>query len=440
MQMSFLQFLAALIIQAVVFSLVLGKYLESRGWKIYYYLIQAWRTKKGIKLIDRIAKSWPGFWRVYGKFGIILAFGFLGGLYVFRKRPVLQRIILSGLASSFILVPMLNLATTHFGIPREIMVVGSYLFGYTVAIGLFTIWAGLYTVSGMIAGQKVVAMAGPAIPGINIKGSPIQNIPWFAWLVFPILLFVHEFSHGFLARLGKIRLKSVGVILMGIVPMGAFVEPDEKQIEKAKPEYTLPLFAAGSTANYLTAFIAFLLLFVSVPVLFQQTGVSTLVQSYVGRPVVVSSINPDIPAGVEIVKINNFTIRTIQDIHNATNSIGPGNGVVIQTNNGTIKTKLNSKGLLGVYLSQGYKPGTPWYIWLLTDTLSFIYYTFFFNLVIGLMNLIPMLPLDGGLMMKEFLLKVFGVGEKLANRISIFISLLIGTSLLMAMLPVILQF
>ena len=67
----------------------------------------------------------------------------------------------------------------------------------------------------------------PIIPGIDI--------PLFAGIIsLAVLLVVHEFSHGLLARAAKVRLKSIGLLIFSIIPVGAFVEPDERQISKVK--------------------------------------------------------------------------------------------------------------------------------------------------------------------------------------------------------------
>jgi membrane-associated protease RseP (regulator of RpoE activity) len=73
------------------------------------------------------------------------------------------------------------------------------------------------------------------IPGIN----PVIPIVYgIVGLVVAII--VHEFAHGILTRVGKMKIKSLGLILL-VVPMGAFVEPDEEQISKADRKRRLVL-------------------------------------------------------------------------------------------------------------------------------------------------------------------------------------------------------
>ncbi len=440
MEIGFLTFLVVITVQGFAFSWLLKRFLESRGWKIYGP-VQMWKTKKGLHVLDDIAKKYPRFWAAYGNFGIILAFGFLGGLYVFRKRRFWKALVLSAVASLFILSPLISGSLTiHSRVLTPSMAPAylAYFTGYGISLAIVSLQSGVDTVAQMAQGKHVAAKAGPVIPGVNIKGSPFQNVPWYGWLVFPILLLVHEMSHGILARLRKIKVNSAGVLLMGLLPLGAFVEPDEKQLEKAKPEKTLPLFGAGSTANYLTAFSFFVLLFLFIHPIMDATGITQAYSHYLGNPTVVLSTNPDIPTGVRILDINGIKIQNVSDIHKITKRLGPGAVVNITTNKGVIHTKLNSNGMLGVYLSQDYE-NLPIGLSLLYHILNFLGLVVFFNYVVGLMNLLPILPLDGGLMFREFLAKVFKIDFKVSQWVTIGVSLVFGIGLLLNLAPLFVQ-
>ena len=75
------------------------------------------------------------------------------------------------------------------------------------------------------------------------------------------VLVVHEFGHGIISRVEGVRIKSIGVLLLAVLP-GAFVEPDEEDIEKSKRISKLRIFAAGSIFNLSLAAVALLLTFV----------------------------------------------------------------------------------------------------------------------------------------------------------------------------------
>ncbi|WP_292463932.1 site-2 protease family protein [Methanolobus sp.] len=130
------------------------------------------------------------------------------------------------------------------------------------------------------------------IPGVN------EFIP-LTWGIIALIvtLVVHEFSHAILCRVENIRVKSMG-ILLALVPIGGFAEPDEKELfgKEEEEEDNRPdpygdrrlgirihddepvkkkvasekmatrtqrsrILAAGVMANFVVALIAFSLLF-----------------------------------------------------------------------------------------------------------------------------------------------------------------------------------
>ncbi|WP_367883132.1 site-2 protease family protein [Thermococcus peptonophilus] len=83
---------------------------------------------------------------------------------------------------------------------------------------------------------------------------------------------VHELSHGIVARADKLPLKSVGLVLLAVIP-GAFVEPDEEELAKAPLRSRLRVYGAGSMANITTAIITALLITYAInPLLIPRGG------------------------------------------------------------------------------------------------------------------------------------------------------------------------
>ncbi len=82
-----------------------------------------------------------------------------------------------------------------------------------------------------------------AIPGIN----PVIPVGYglFALIV---ALVIHEGGHGVLARFAHLKVKSLGLLFL-IVPIGAFVEPDEEELQGATLREKLRMFAAGPGPN-----------------------------------------------------------------------------------------------------------------------------------------------------------------------------------------------
>ncbi len=158
--------------------------------------IAMWRTKRLLGgFIDRVSRINPRFWKVYADVGIAL--GYMGMVYVF------------------------------------------YALAKTAAQTLQT--------KGQQAGGVQLV-----IPGVTI---PL----WYGLIGLVVVMVVHELSHGIVARADKLPLKSVGLVLLAVIP-GAFVEPDEEELAKAPLRSRLRVYGAGSMANITTAIITALII------------------------------------------------------------------------------------------------------------------------------------------------------------------------------------
>lgn len=85
------------------------------------------------------------------------------------------------------------------------------------------------------------------IPGVN----PFVPL-WYGLIALAITLVVHEGGHGILARANGMRVKSLG-LLIAVVPIGAFVEPDEDDLKASSRRKRLRVFSAGPGINLSTA-------------------------------------------------------------------------------------------------------------------------------------------------------------------------------------------
>ncbi|MFB6131063.1 MAG: site-2 protease family protein [Salinigranum sp.] len=97
------------------------------------------------------------------------------------------------------------------------------------------------------------------IPGVN-QFLPLSVAPE---IVFGLLvgLVVHEGGHGLLCRVEDIDIESLGLVFLTVVPVGAFVEPDEESQREADRGSRARMFAAGVTNNFAITVVAFALLF-----------------------------------------------------------------------------------------------------------------------------------------------------------------------------------
>ena len=102
---------------------------------------------------------------------------------------------------------------------------------------------------------------------------------------FAIAIAVHELAHGILAVVGKIRLASLG-LLVAVIPIGAFVEPEEDDLKAASGRTRMRLYAAGPATNLLFAALCMLVL----------VGIVGPAASPVTDGAIVTDVAPDSPA------------------------------------------------------------------------------------------------------------------------------------------------
>ncbi len=259
-------------------------------------------------------------------------------------------------------------------------------------------------------------------PVLPFEAKGVFFVPFIYWiLAIFIIAGVHEFSHGLIARAYKIKIKSSGVAFLGVIfPLipAAFVEPEEKQLLKKSLKAQLSVFAAGPFANIITAGIVILLIIhVAAPisgVAFDTNGVEV---------VDIVADGPFAQAGVKegeiIHKMEHTKIDSVKNFTKALTKYKAGDIVVIKTTESAYAVQLGShpqnvtKPYLGISTKQfrEVKPGFAAKYGLFIPKAiewvsGFLYWLFVLNLGIGLFNLLPLGPIDGGRMVKVILERI----------------------------------
>jgi membrane-associated protease RseP (regulator of RpoE activity) len=151
-----------------------------------------------------------------------------------------------------------------------------------------------------------------------------------------IALVVHEGGHGLLCRVEDIEIDSLGMVFLTIVPVGAFVEPDEESQRAADRGARSRMFAAGVTNNFAITILAFGLLF------------GPVVGSIVAAPgVAVGGVYPGAPAnasgleaGDRITGVNGQSVSDISELETALDDADTA-AVQLQVNDGERTVTLN---------------------------------------------------------------------------------------------------
>jgi membrane-associated protease RseP (regulator of RpoE activity) len=364
----------------VLFVVGLGTFLYWDRKKIQrHYILFYRRTERGIDLIDRIARAAPRFWNIYGWAGV--ATGFLSVL------------------------------------------VGSVLF-----------LQGVGSTIREPGGGQGASLLLPGLVDQNQFQAGISFVPLEYWLVgIGILMVVHEMSHGIVARSQGFELNSVGWIIMGILP-GAFVEPkgenmlpgdeankdpDTDMWEQGNWKQRLKVLGAGSFANYLTGAL-FLLLGMG---MMSAVSTSSDVQ-YVASPNY-SAYDSGMRNG-SLVQINGQDIENTGDVMQVSNELEVNETITVWSSEGNFTFQASKdpdtskrftqraaealglrevedeskKGFIGIRVGQFNVIEEPYaeHQALLSWFISMIQTIGLLNILIGIFNMLPVKPLDGGLM------------------------------------------
>ncbi|MFB6146466.1 MAG: site-2 protease family protein [Halobacteriaceae archaeon] len=97
------------------------------------------------------------------------------------------------------------------------------------------------------------------IPGVN-QFLPLSVAPEIV-AGLAIGLIVHEGGHGIFCRVEDIDIESLGLVSLALLPVGAFVQPDEDSARRADRGGRSRMFAAGVTNNFAVTVVGFALLF-----------------------------------------------------------------------------------------------------------------------------------------------------------------------------------
>ncbi|MBW2975114.1 M50 family metallopeptidase [Candidatus Woesearchaeota archaeon] len=250
---------------------------------------------------------------------------------------------------------------------------------------------------------------------------------------------------------------TIGIILI-IIPLfkkiklpiipAAFVEPDEKELKKRPPKQQLSVFAAGPFANILLAFIILgITTLIFIPLLNSMVRPDGVLVTGVMEGKSYPAEQAGITANEVITGIDGIKVKEVDDFSGILETKKPGDIIRLETNRSTYDITLaedpenESKAYLGIYILEKTKikesfverygrftpPVIIWFIGL-------FYWLHVLNLGIGLFNLAPIGPLDGGRMLlvalQQFLKKDKAV--KYWKTISIFFLALILINILFA--------
>ncbi|MBN1644856.1 site-2 protease family protein [Candidatus Woesearchaeota archaeon] len=300
--------------------------------------------------------------------------------------------------------------------------------GYVIGAGVVIGFIGMLFICFEILRNslKLFISPGTAVsvqPVLPFEAKGVFFVPFVYWILsIFIIATVHEFSHGVAARYFGMKLKSSGFaflcLIIPVVP-AAFVEPDEKQLSKTKLKRQLGVFAAGPFSNIITAGVILLMvLLIFNPVgkiLFEPAGVSIVSVAEDGP-----SASSGLASGDIITDVDGVLVSDVDSFVEELRSNKPGDTILLKTNNGvrgiTLEANPSDESLpwLGIssrpytVIRENIKDSIGTFVpKALEWVFGFFFWLFLLSLGIGLFNLLPMGPLDGGLMFRSVLKKYY---------------------------------
>ncbi len=388
-------------ISSILILLITGIFIRAmtaaEGWSGFLMF----KIKDGIKLIEFGNRKFGRWMDFIADFGLIFGFGLLS-LKLFRhidtKIFVLSIVALG--VFSVVVAPYITLiALTTMDIPTldtsngEVPNTAAFLslfmllftgFAGSVVFGLiskaFSILTSLvYFLAGLSSQMDSTPGVSFIIPGITI---PLLE----GAIALLILLIVHEGGHGIAALRAKIKIKSTGFLLFGFIPVGAFVDINDKSLSKKNVKHRLRVAAAGAASNIVTALVFFIptMILLSVLPMFYSNQVIIA-----GFSRTIDGFN--VSANTIIYSVNGMKISSLSDFSEISSSITPNSTAVLATDKGTYEVQTDSNGKIGLYLSQSIMPE---YGWLHSLYLIFALTTVL-NYFVGVINLLPVQAFDG---------------------------------------------
>lgn len=106
--------------------------------------------------------------------------------------------------------------------------------------------------------RTITPAANLLLPGIN------PYVPIVYGLIGIIVaVTIHELCHGIVARSLGLRVKTAGLVFFLVIPIGAFVEIDEKELRETRARNSIRVLAAGSGINFIIGIVCLILLVLS---------------------------------------------------------------------------------------------------------------------------------------------------------------------------------
>jgi len=225
-------------------------------------------------------------------------------IFLYKRKKNLQREGIMYLYRTHVGIKLINYVGEKYKRTLKVLSYFSVICGYflmVIMIYLLGQLAYIYFKSPEIVRAIKVPPLMPLIPYLPSLFK-IDFLPPFYftyWIIaIAIIAVFHEFAHGIFAKYNGIKIKTTGFGFLGPF-LAAFVEPDEKQMQKKSKFVQITILSAGTFTNLILAIIFFLLLSVF------------FVLSYVPAGAMFNTYTPGVANIAEINKIDGINVENL---------------------------------------------------------------------------------------------------------------------------------
>lgn len=385
-----------------------------------YHGIIILRGEKGFGAMHALAKH-PRIMRWLADFGLSLGFGMIYSFLIYRKdvKKFLTHLVI---VTAIFLALLTGSNMTIFGDGLKAFILPAIgVLGGLLAFGVASLIIqamNILTVPGSTAGAALI------VPGVTIPF-------WEGLIAIIVAATVHEIAHGVLAMVEKLEVKNSGAILFGVLPIGAFVEPNEQKLARMEIQQKRRILIAGTTSNFLVFMVVGILAnFLWAPfVLGFADGVK------------ITGITKDAAAagilmeGDLIKSIDGISVTNLEELRNHLKGKGEGDAISLSTAAGLKTFTLGKDGKMGVTLETHYA-GDGVLIGIMLFFTGVLGFIILINLALAVINLVPIFLTDGYRLVFEEARELFPSREdSLAKRIAIVAGALSVLLLLVNFLP-----
>lgn len=257
--------------------------------------------------------------------GFLVLFCLIVGIFLYKKRANLKREGIMYLYRTKVGIKFINYIGTKYKKTISVLSVLGVISGYILMSSMvYFLYRLVYIYVFMPDVVKAIKIPPlmPLIPYLP-EAFKISFLPPFYftyWIIaIAVIAVFHEFSHGIVARRYGIKIKTTGFGFLGPF-LAAFVEPDEKKMQKKPKFQQIAVLSAGTFMNLILAGIFFLILALFFILMYAPSG--AIFNTYTPDIVNISSIT--MIGGAVISNSNPRGIISLINKDNLTNDLTLG--------------------------------------------------------------------------------------------------------------------